>query len=359
MDWRNNPRLRALRASTAIEALRAVEPPPTFRGNTFPAAFLPVMVSGGVGDLVVALGVLERVKAVVGPVRVWSNYPDVHRYFGGAADIGRGAFPGFSYWLKIQQAPVIYSNRGARTRLNPRHAKLFEDWVRRLNEDPDIARLAHYQPHMDNELALAATARGLNRRSLPHWLLGFPTAGCEPELSRRRTPIDLEPFITVHDGFDVTQTDVPYRSTKSWNLRHWRAFVLGFKSENPDVLVVQLGGPTSRPIPGVDVNFSGKLRIEQSLDVLARSSLHVDGDSGLVHAAHAMGVRSVVVFGPTPADFFGYPDNVNLEPKVCGGCWWLSRTWMRQCPLYDRPECVDSAGPVDVLEAVRVALTDR
>jgi hypothetical protein len=54
-------------------------------------------------------------------------------------------------------------------------------------------------------------------------------------------------------------------------------------------------------------------------------------------------VRGCVLFGPTLADYFAYPMNINLRPAECGGCWWINQTWMDQCPR-GFPEAVCMTG---------------
>jgi hypothetical protein len=91
--------------------------------------------------------------------------------------------------------------------------------------------------------------------------------------------------------------------------------------------------------------------------VLKHSRFHIDIESGLVHLARCFGVRSCVLFGPTPADYFGYPDNVNLRPAECGGCWWINQTWMDQCPRgLSEAICMTGHDPERVAAAIIEAL---
>lgn len=353
---------RDLRAKNAQLALKDVYNPKFVREDRA-VNFLPVVVKGGIGDLVVALPIIQEIKQRVGAVQVYSNYPEVHRILGDQRDIAPEKFTGYDFWLSVETAPRFIKGdtfRGGRSLALSPIGSLWAEWLDYCWDHPEIERFMHYQPNFDYELALEAVSNGLTRASLPRAMLGVESPPILGWANVKPDPtLDLGEFITVHDGFDVTQKDIPYRSTKSWSLRKWASVVRALTLFNPSSMIVQIGGPNSRPIPGVDINFSGKLSIEQSLKILRSSLCHIDGDSGLVHAAHAMGVRSVVIFGSTPAKFFGYPENINLEPKECGGCWWTTRSWMAKCPVYeDGPKCADSVDSESVVKSVFSILSE-
>jgi ADP-heptose:LPS heptosyltransferase len=120
---------------------------------------------------------------------------------------------------------------------------------------------------------------------------------------------------------------------------------------------VQLGSSSSIPISGVDINLIDKTTIEEAAGLIKHALLHIDNEGGLVHVARCLGVRSCVVFGPTPAEYFGYPENINFRPLECGGCWWINETWMDQCPRgFDIPKCMESHLPATIASAISSAL---
>ena len=65
--------------------------------------------------------------------------------------------------------------------------------------------------------------------------------------------------------------------------------------------------------------------------VLKGSSLNIGNEGGLIHLAHSVGTQSVVLFGPTKPDLFGYPDNTNIYPNLCASCWWTVQNWSSKC----------------------------
>jgi SAM-dependent methyltransferase len=79
---------------------------------------------------------------------------------------------------------------------------------------------------------------------------------------------------------------------------------------------------------------------------------HIDTEGGLVHLANAVHSRCVVLFGPTPVEFFGYPQNINLEPAGCKACWFVTRNWLIECPRHTSgPECMRGHSAASVAEA--------
>lgn len=120
----------------------------------------------------------------------------------------------------------------------------------------------------------------------------------------------------------------------------------------PGVTFVQIGeSATSVEITECDVSLLGRTSLKEAAGVLRGALMHLDNESGLVHLARCFGVPSTVVFGPTPADFFGYPGNGEVRPTVCGDCWWLTRNWMRNCAMgYEKPLCMTEQHPSAVAQ---------
>jgi hypothetical protein len=355
----NQKILDDLREQSLAHALSRVSNP-YFAYPEKAKGFLPILITGGIGDLITFIPAIDQIIERVGPVKIFCSYPDVFRYFRPGIDrfLSNKAFPGFDFYLRTDTVPRFIFGRQFKSLPKAIQAIYTASKIFHAGK---IGRWIDYQPFCDYELWRDAAELGWKRHTIAMGALGLERRYFDQEkfFQMDLSPIDLEPFITVHDGFDVTQKSVPYRATKTWNLRHWQELTNWIKRRYPKILIVQLGGPTSRPIPGVDINFSGKLRIEQSLNVLGRSRLHIDGDSGLVHAGRAMGIKSIVLFGPTPKEFFGYAENINIGPMECGGCGWVVDTWMNKCPLFDRPKCMDSIFPADVFFGIDIVLSSQ
>jgi heptosyltransferase-2 len=100
---------------------------------------------------------------------------------------------------------------------------------------------------------------------------------------------------------------------------------------------------------GVPVASAAGNSVGESLGLLSRASLAVGGDSGLLHAARALGVPTVMLFGPTaPEAHVWEPSSrvVNLRLD-CSPC---SDHGQRRCPL-GHHRCLRDLGVERVLDA--------
>lgn len=123
--------------------------------------------------------------------------------------------------------------------------------------------------------------------------------------------------------------------TKIWPARHVADLtrLLAARGLRP----VLLGGPREREMAreigdaGGCIDTTGN-SVGEALAILARSALAVGGDSGLVHAARALGVPTVAVFGPTSSDvhLFGPRERPVTLGLSCSPC---SVHGSARCPL--------------------------
>jgi len=159
--------------------------------------------------------------------------------------------------------------------------------------------------------------------------------------------LEGDKYVTVHNGTDIA------RQTKSWPIEHWKMLVKYLKRRG--YKVIQIGRHLEEPIEGAIV-LNGKANLKQSSAVMSKAQFHIDTESGNAHIARAMGVRSIVLFGPTNIDFFKYDININiLTQNKCKDCWWKNDMWWRECPeKHPLPvPCMKDITPEIVLEAVK------
>jgi ADP-heptose:LPS heptosyltransferase len=127
----------------------------------------------------------------------------------------------------------------------------------------------------------------------------------------------------------------------------------------PNLCIVQLGIQTSTVLAEVNVDLINQTTLSESAEILRHSTLHIDNESGLVHLAASLGVKSCVLFGPTSVAFFGYAANINIAPQFCGNCWWMSKDWMVDCFRgFGEPRCLTEQPPEAVATVILSCLED-
>ena len=113
-------------------------------------------------------------------------------------------------------------------------------------------------------------------------------------------------------------------------------------------------------IEGTDVYVVGKTTFNQVKILLKYASLHVDCEGGYVHLRQWLrGGTSIVLFGPTSSDFYGYENNINIHGTGCSQpCEWLTKDWVTKCPRgFDNPPCMYSISPEMVMNKIRKAIS--
>jgi ADP-heptose:LPS heptosyltransferase/SAM-dependent methyltransferase len=388
-DCRNH--LQCLKSLTAREVVghmnstrgRAVPISSDGIKQTLQSAYAPLamsaFLSGGIGDLIIAGSVIKELHASVPnlSIDIYSNTPDVARFvFNDARFIN-----------------AVHEGNGFKTRSNKYHASAkigtflefnIRDRENLARKRPDFASLltravqrqAQYRglikqhPNLDGFWGRIAGEKGLNRVTTLQYFACLPTdekvqffLSPDPKengLIRMEPNGFYRPYITIHDGYDNNFNSPTKMATKCWPIDYWKKLVKLIKIAHPGLMVVQLGGSNSRAVPGVDHNLIGKTTLGQVANIIKQGFLHIDGDSGLVHIARAVHTKSVVIFGPTNADFFGYRGNANICSTECRDCWWQTPAWLSQCPRgLAEPACMRSIRSEQVAEAVGDCLTQR
>jgi hypothetical protein len=224
-----------------------------------------------------------------------------------------------------------------------RHQILLREWISE-------------HPYRDNELCKKLMSKGFRRENVLHGIAGvcyggpaFPLPMSQNAVAKHGLP---ERYVTINNGVDSDYFVITgSMATKCYP--HFDKLVRLFKGRYPDVPVVQIGSKGSRPIAGVDTNLVERTTLAEAATIVGQALLHIDSEGGLVHIAACLGTTSVVIFGPTSADYFAYPDNINLRPPVCGNCWWTTKNWMDICPLgHKQPPCMYEQTPLAIMDAI-------
>lgn len=144
-------------------------------------------------------------------------------------------------------------------------------------------------------------------------------------------------------------------ATKRWPTRHWQGLVARLKELGYGVVAV--GGPDDRELVNAlndsVINVAGEFTLQETGACLARASVAVSGDTGVMHMATAVGARVVALFGPTVEPFGFYPYSKHaavLEQDL--SCRPCSAMGTERCPL-GHHRCLVDIQPDQVAAAVQ------
>lgn len=326
-------------------------------------------VAGGIGDHIVAARFVRDLLAAAGPfgVDVFSPKGEAVAWIFEGLEAPVRCFnerflwerlqPSYVVSLYVTQFVIVHADTADLAHLAERAPKLFEICTRLEAFRPRIETCIKHHPMLDGHLARMAGFMGLGRRDFLQGMAGIPYGG--DTLPLQVDPGALEkfglagkPYITVHNGFDAEFGKASPNSTKVYP--RFGDVVSRVKAMFPDLRVVQVGTVTSKAIPSADINLIGATTIQELAAIIRNSWLNLDNESGIVHLASCLGVRSCVVFGPTSLDYYAYPQNINLAPPVCGECWWIREDWMSRCARgHEQPPCMSQQSPETVFAALR------
>jgi hypothetical protein len=332
-----------------------------------------ILLLGGIGDHIVAARFIRDFQAASGPFEfdAFSATPDVAKWIFSSFDSLSGCFYDtqfdganqsydialiISNFIDIVRSNINDSTNDQRAfigKMFERVAK-FNATIPLFQQDRLIMRT-----FVDNRLQF----KGFRRWNALHGIADLQYGGDEFPIELddtfHRDIADLRrPYITVHNGFELQNITSGLRATKCYP--HFDRVVAILKRRFREMSVVQIGTKTSIPISNVDFDFINKTTLPQASAIIKGAVCHLDNESGMVHIASCAGTPCCVVFGPTPADYFGYEANINIRPQQCGDCWWITDYWMDRCPKgFDEPICTFTQSPEDVAKAVTAFLRKK
>jgi ADP-heptose:LPS heptosyltransferase len=158
------------------------------------------------------------------------------------------------------------------------------------------------------------------------------------ELAKKILPDAEKPWVAIQSIGNTKWTD-----NKNWGAEKFARLA---ELLSPSFSLVQMGTAADPPLP-VQMNLCGKVDVRGVFQVLGQCAGFVGLEGFLMHAATAMGVASVIVYGGFTAPWqTGYEINANLfTPVPCAPCWLESR-----CP-YDK-KCMEAITPSHVADAL-------
>ena len=342
-----------------------------YRLGRFPAApkegplRILFWLPGGLGDAACAKRVVSAYRARL-PQAVFDVYVPLE----GVGEMLFGAdkqvhiltdkhFSPFSYDLAVQACMAVkflHVNPGRFSEQAPEFVPVLE---RAKQAQASLGCLLDDLFLTDGLLGRWLCARGANRAELLSYTSGVPLVYNTDEHLKTdasvREKFGLQDvlYVTFHDGTSHAQPVGHTRPTRAWPAVRWCEFFRLFKKQFPHLKLVQLGGKNSPVYEEADVCLVNKTQVGDLPALLEGALAHVDTESGLVHLAQFLNVRSVVIFGPSRADFLGYAKNENLSAGPCGGCMWTTTDWMQNCPLGHVPApCTERVSASAALEAL-------
>jgi hypothetical protein len=115
---------------------------------------------------------------------------------------------------------------------------------------------------------------------------------------------------------------------RAWPRENWEATMARLAAAHPKLRLVQVGAATSVPAIAGAVDLRGKTSFRAACLVLKRARLFIGTESGLMHAANAVGARALILWGGlTLPEFIGYPQRQRTLCKYvacapCGNNGW-------------------------------------
>ncbi len=161
-------------------------------------------------------------------------------------------------------------------------------------------------------------------------------------------------FITLNRGSYTLKNQS--EGTRVWPLEYYNQLARLLKRKYPQFQLVQLGeSEECLPIDGIDINLCGKTTLAELKTLLHAALLHIDGEGGMPHLRRALNAGpSVILFGSTPKEYFGYDGNINLSSGYCSeSCCELHKNWLHKCLLTNGEAlCLKELKPAYVFKCI-------
>ncbi|PTY03794.1 hypothetical protein DB347_21435 [Opitutaceae bacterium EW11] len=159
-----------------------------------------------------------------------------------------------------------------------------------------------------------------------------------------------EPVVCIHTG--------PTWAVREWPLAAWDSLVERLR-ERTGCRVLHIGASRhfregerkERPVRGT-VDCRDRYTLVETFQIIARSRLLIGIDSGMIHAAVALRVPAIGVFGPTSASFRlpQRADAIGLAAEVaCLGCHHRHPRLHWQSGCANQIQCMQGLAPERVL----------
>ena len=342
-----------------------------FKHNRVQDGFIRIGIcmSGGIGDALINLNYIYCLRNYLGydniKIDLYSakpipsaflkdkNFIDEY-YVGENYEIAD-----YDIFFRLIRFPSIY--KFDKKRIKKKSEKVFNLFKLYEKFKEKYYNVVSQEPSFDSvgkDIALASNHIRLQQPDIGNVL------GIEPEyvlpievenidLTLEKFNLKGKQFITINRGVGTKLSQSP----KLWSLENYNSLIKLFKEKYPDYVLVQIGNSknTMGIMDNTDINLVGKTTFEELLVLLKTATLHIDCEGGLVHLRKALNAPpSVVLFGPTSKDFFGYSSNINIKAEnACKiACEWVSNDWETRCIKTNSEinPCMQAISPEMVME---------
>ena len=328
------------------------------------------LLKGGIGDIIVALNYLQNFHRYLGGAFAFDVYVTTKRgeyetiqVLCREQDFIKQVLPksqlrhDYDLFVELVRFPdILHCNL---PKINALSQKL-HDWCLAVDrfhrENPVVYRYATHGDYIGVKLATLQGRNRLQQADVEN-LIGVesvfqPKILVDTQETLAKFSLDRQHFITIQRGVGGGNRN---ESNKLWPMEHYESLIALIKKQLPDVCLVQVGTKKNLPMRGIDLDLRDKTSFEDVMVLMRESQCHIDGECGLVHLRHFLaGGPSVVLFGPTDKNFFGYAENVNLCLGLCpGGCEWITAAYTLHCARgFAENVCLTKLMPESVLDKV-------
>ena len=327
-----------------------------------------LMLEGGIGDHIVFLSFYEKLIEICPSaiIDVGGNIVALNAFYSHKLNV-RNCYSKTKkielkehyteYDLILTLNHDIYIEKMDSLRIGEQCNKLLDMLKAYISEFPK-----EYSENRTNMVPYLLLNRAIKRGQNRYLALGGKTFA----LSHKAIKIELEDsvfsefenmklgdkYITLNLGTDSNLYFGGKTQTKVWPKEYYEQLVVLLKETYPEYKLIQLGHENSISIKNVDQTVFGK-SLELVKYILANSRLHIDVEGGLVHMATALNTKCVVFFGPTPVEYYGYPENINLVSTHCNNCMGLLKDWYVECCINEeKAECMYEITPQIAMQAI-------
>ena len=144
-------------------------------------------------------------------------------------------------------------------------------------------------------------------------------------------------------------------NNKLWPEEYWNLLIEQIKAAYPQYKIVLIGDSSIHENTiNVDLNLSGTTCFEDVKIIVRDAALLISSEGGMVHLRHALtDKKSLVLFGPTDMEFYGYSNNINIRSSVCKyACEWICKEWFHHCVHKELKACMWALTPKMVMKEV-------